>query len=209
MLRRPRNPLPPSLVNLSFFPFLPSFLCSLCCVAVCSDITTQHLHRSLVQLAKCRMRSHFPIFAQFPSYSPNLAPLWHVIHTRQRNCRGFNFMAPYYHTLSTTNNNAQRAGELASAKARNSFHIFSIQRSKITSSLPPSFQQHGGGCRGISSVDDATTHDFSRCGDATPIKRFRFGPRTETTFCSPPSLSSLPSHMCPWLGQRCHVLFIM
>ena len=110
-----------------------------------------------------------------------------------------------------SHNNAQRASECASAKARNSFHIFSpaSQNNKLPPLPPlpvPPPTQRGRGKQGA-SVDGAT-HDFSRCGDATPIKRFRFGPRTETTFCSPLRLSSLClPHMCVPKASRSPVTF--
>ena len=86
----------------------------------------------------------------------------------------------------------------------------SPQRAKITSSLLcllSSLRPSEGGGKQGASVDGAT-HDFSRCGDATPIKRFRFGPRTETTFCSPLRLSSLClPHMCVPKASRSPVTF--
>ena len=195
MLRRPRNPLPPSLTSLSSPSFLPLF--SLCCVAVCSDITTQHLHRSLVQLAKCRMRSHFPIL---PSYSPNLAPLWYVIHTRQRNCRGFNFMAPYYHTLSTTNNNAQRAGGARLGESQEFFsHLLhpASQNNKLPPSLFPAAWREGAvGASHLWTMPPRMTSPAA--ATRRPLKDSDLVPEPKPLFAPPPSLSSFSYVPMAW-----------
>ena len=137
-------PSPPSLVNLSFFPsFLPSSVLSVALPS--AAILRPNISTDLSSSSPSAECAHiFQFCALFPNYSPNLAP---DIQTRQRDCcslfRGFNFMVPYYHTLSTTNNNAQRAGGARLGESQEFFsHL--LHPASQNNKLPPSFQQHGG-----------------------------------------------------------------
>ena len=145
MLRRPRNPLPspPSLVNLSFFPsFLPLFSLLRCRLQRYYDPTSPQISRPDRQVPNVLTFSNFALCFQVPV---PILPRCGMLSTPDRGIAVDLTLWPRTITLypqPTIMPNER--GELASAKARNSFHIFSIQRAKITSSLPPSFLQHGG-----------------------------------------------------------------